>query len=166
YGPHDGLRRPIRARATLVELWRPLRRKVAVQIEPLQRRRNLDRHPAVVLDPSLGDESVERPAVRTVHRLAPYQQLRLRGVPPPRPIRILDAHVEHAAVAVQILDPQSVVLLLTWIRAHARADEPALFEPVLSAVGIQPRDHVEDACIQSPSDDLVLSVADQQLVNQ
>jgi hypothetical protein len=99
-------------------LRRPLRREVPVQIEPLERRRDLDRDAVVVLDPPLRQEAVERPVVRPVDRIAAYQKPGLLRMPLPGAVRVLDAHVEHSPVAVGVLHPQPVVLLLARVRPH------------------------------------------------
>ena len=104
HGSHLRLGRRIRAGPTLLVLRHPLGREVAVEIETLERRRDLDRDAVVVLDPSLGQETVERTVVGRVDRLAANQQLLFVRVPAPRAVRVLDPHVEHATVTVEIFD--------------------------------------------------------------
>src|SRR5947207_500929 len=82
---------------------------------------------------------------------------------PPRAVRILDAHVEHPPIAVEVLDLQTVLGLVARIRPHARADETALLQPAFRTVRVQARDDVEGACAERARDELVLPVLAQQL---
>ena len=81
--------------------------------------------------------------------------LRMRA---PGSVRILDPHVEHAAVTVDVLDLQSVLRLVARIGPDAGADEPPLLQPALRTVGIQARDDIEDARVEHSGDLVVLSV--------
>src|SRR5207237_1774495 len=94
-----------RPRALLLVLGGPFGREVAVEVEPFERRRGLDREPVVVLDPSLGQMAVERPVVGAVDGIAADKHARLLRMTLPRAVRVLDTHVEHASVAVDVLNP-------------------------------------------------------------
>src|SRR5439155_14413452 len=85
---------------------------------------------------------------------------------PPGAVRILDTHVEHPSVTVDVLDLQTVVRLLARVRSHARPNEAALLEPALGSVRVQARDDVEDARVEDLRNLLVLSVPGEKPVDQ
>ena len=62
------LRERERAGAGLLALGRPLDREVAVEVEALERRRDLDRHPVVVADRPFPEQSVELAVLRVPRR--------------------------------------------------------------------------------------------------
>ena len=85
----------------------------------------------------------------------------------PGAVRILEAHHQDPAVAVDVLLVQAVLLVEPRIGPDAGADEPRpVGERELGAVGVQARDDVERARVEAARDLLVAPVAAQQLVEE
>ena len=145
---HFGLRRRERPRAQLLEFLPPARRKIAVEIEPLLRLLEAHRVAVVVLDRPLGQDLVVRAA--GLDRIAPDHEPRLLRMVLPQAVGIGDAHLQDAAVAVDVLDGESLdLLLVVRIRPRARADPFRLVgERPFGAVRIDPRAEVERARVE------------------
>src|SRR5207302_6762313 len=131
------LRRGKRACPPLLMLGCPFRREVAVEVEPLNRPRNFDLDAVEVEETALLQQAIEGAVVGPVDRVSPDQQALLLRMRAPGSVRILDPHVEHAAVTVDVLDLQSVLRLVARIGPDAGADEPPLLQPALRPVGSQ-----------------------------
>ncbi len=155
----------VRAGATLLGLHRPLHRKVAVQIEALERRRDLDRHTVVIPDPPLPEHPEVLAALLV--GVAPDHQPRLIGMRLPGAVGIADPHHQDPAVSVQVLLVEPVELLDERPRTGARPDEARpLGERQLGAVGVQAWDDVERAGVEDAGDSLVAAVLGEEPVDQ
>ena len=155
--PDLGLRRRVGAGAALLCFDRPLHRKVAVQVEALERRRDLDRHAVVVPDPPLPEHPEVLAALLV--GIAPHHEPRLVRMRLPGAVGIADPHHQDAAVSVEVLLVEAINLLDERPRAGARADEAGpVGERQLRAVGVEPWDDVERAGVDDASDALVAAV--------
>ena len=119
---HLGLAGRIVAGADLLVLLAPARREVAVEVEPFEVGVDLDRQAVVV-----PDQRPRASAGSTRRRTRPARA-RPSGAGPsrallPRAVRIGDAHVEDAAVAVDVLGGEAVDrLLVERVAPRRRAD--------------------------------------------
>ncbi len=153
---HLGLGGRVRAGAELLELLPPVRREVAVEVEALRvagHAGDADRGAVIVLDAAFGQQAVVLAAGR-IERIAPHQQFWLLRVLLPRPVGIGDAHLQDAAVAVEVLGNQPLDrLFVERIAARRRAHvlRPVGHRP-LGAVGIDARADVERARIERAAD--------------
>ncbi len=162
--PDLGLGRRVRARAMLLGLDCPFHREVAVQVEPLERRCDLDRDAVEVPNPAFPEQPEVLAALLV--RVAPDHEPRLLRMRLPRAVRIADPHHQDAPVAVEILLVEPVELLREGPGPSAGADEPGpVGQCQLGAVGVQPRDDVEDACVEGARHPLVASVPREQAVH-
>src|SRR5438874_42484 len=84
----------------------------------------------------------------------------------PGTVRVLDAHVEHTPVTVEILDTETVRRVFPRIRPNARADEATLLETRLGPVRVQARDDIEGTSVERARHELVLAMSDEQPVNE
>ena len=145
-----GLGERERPGAELLALGFPLDREVAVQVEALERGRDLDLDAVVVPDQALPEHPVERAVLGSLVRVTGGHQARVVRVRLPGSVRILEAHHQDAPVAVEVLLVQPVLLVEPRIRPDARADEVRLVrERRLGAVRSQPRHDVEDARVEA-----------------
>jgi hypothetical protein len=150
----------------LLEFLPPARGKIAIEVEAVARTLHSQRVAVVALVAAFGKNAVIRAA--GFRRLAAHHQPRLLRVRLPQPVRILDAHLQDAPVAVDVLDDQSLdFVLVERIRPRARAHPPRLFgERPLGTVGIDARAHVERARIERARDVGVATVLRQQRVHE
>ena len=165
-GAHLRLRRRIRARAQLLELLPPRRGKVAVEVEPLHGPLHAQRVAVVVLERALGHDPVVRAA--RLGRLAPDHEARLVRVRLPDAVGVGDAHLQDQAVAVDVLDRQSLdVLVAVRVGPRARADPLGLGgERPFGAVRVDARAHVERAGVERARDVGVHAVLRDQRVQE
>jgi hypothetical protein len=86
----------------------------------------------------------------------------------PQPVRVAQAHLQDAAVAVDVLDGEALdFLLVVGIRPRARAHElRAVGERPFGAVWIDPRTQVERAGVEGARDFGVAAVAGEQRVQE
>ena len=167
---HLGLAGGEGAGAELLELLPPARRKVAVQIEALGvaiDAGHRDRLAVVVGDAALGHHAVVVAAGR-IERVASHHELRLRRMLLPRAVGVSHAHLQQAAVAVDILGQQALGrLLVVRIAACRRAHvaRPVGHRP-FGAVGVDARRHVQRAGVELARDLLVVAVVLQQPVDE
>ncbi len=161
------LRERERPGAVLLALGFPFDREVAVQVEALVRRRDLDLDAVVVPDQPLPEQPVERAVLGPLVRVARRQQARIVRVRLPGSVRVLETHHQDPPVAVEVLLVQPVLLVEPRIRPNARADEARLVrERRLGAVRGQPRHDVEDARVEAARHLGIAPVAAQELVEQ
>ena len=161
------LGRRVRAGAALLGLGRPLHREVAVQVEALERRRDLDRDAVVVPDPPLPEQPVEL-AVLVLVGVAPDHQPRLVRMRLPGAVRV--ARPASSGSGRRRRCPPRRARRAPRRSGHGRMLERTKRGRSASASsapsGIQPRDDVEARVSSAPSHLLVAAVAREQPVDQ
>ena len=162
--PHLGLGGRERTGALLLGLGSPVGGPVPVQVEALQWRRDGNRDAVPVADRPLGQDAVE--VAFDVVRESGDEQARVVRMRFPRAVPVGHAHEEHAAVSVDVLPLETVLGLVAWIRAHARATEAPVGEARVGSVRVHARDDVERAGVDRVGDALVLAVAVEQAVEE
>src|SRR5690349_21181610 len=163
---HLWLRGRIGARAMLLVLLPPERRKVAVEVQTLFRRLNRDLHAVEVAQLALWQHAVILSA-RLVW-LAAHQQARLLRADFPGAVGIGDAHGQDTTVAVNVFGQQAVyVLFIVGVGARAGADElRRIGQRPFRAIGIDARADIEGAGIEAAGDVVVVAIAAGQRVEQ
>jgi hypothetical protein len=164
HGPHFGLARGVGAGAELFVFLAPEGREVAVQVQALAVAVHLDLQAVEVDEGALGHHPVVGAA--ELARLARDHQPRLVGVALPGAVRVGHAHLQHAAVAVDVLDRQAVHrLLVERIGPGGRADEARLVgQRQLGAVGVQARAEVDHPGVEQLGDPGIAAMPGHQLV--
>ncbi len=154
----------IRAGSGLLVLRSPIGGPVAVEVETFEWRRDGDGHAVPVVDRPLREHTVE--VAFEVVGLPGDEQPRIIGVRLPGPVRVAKPHHEDTPVAVDVLAVEAVLQLLAWVRPNARPPEPAVGEPGLCAVRVDPRNDVKRACVEGVRDARILAVVVEQPVEQ
>ncbi len=134
--------------ALLLEFLAPARRKIPVEIEPLQRALDFQRKTIVAVIAALGhDPVVGSPGLG---RVTPHHQAWLLRMRFPQAVGIGNAHLQDAPVAVDVLDDEAIRLLFVERIRTRRRTHP--FRPVrkrpFRAVGIDPRANVESPRVE------------------
>jgi hypothetical protein len=81
--------------------------------------------------------------------------------------RVGNAHLQDAAIAINILGVEAVLLVLERIRSRAGADVPRLpGQCPLRAVGVEPRHHVDGLLVKYARDLGVAAIALGQLLDE
>src|SRR5207249_8942191 len=105
----------------LLALALPDNREVAVEVEPLERSRELHGEAVVVADPALREDPVVLASIFV--GLPPDHQPRVLRGDLPLAARVLETHLEQAAVAVDVVAEQAVGLVEVGVGPDPAADE-------------------------------------------
>ena len=164
HGAHFGLAGGIGARAHLLELLPPVGGEVAVEVETFAVGVGADLQSVEVLQRAFGDQPVVLATEFT--RLARHHHARVALVLLVGAVRVGHAHLQHAAVAVDVFHRQAFYrLFVVGVVARAAANMARLVgQRQLGAVGVQARHHVDHARVQQVLDLHVGVVSRQQLV--
>ena len=147
-GANLRFRRRIRSRTLLLEFLPPARREIAVEIESVPGSLDLQRMAVEAVVAAFGNDAVI--SAPRFNRIAAHHQARLLRMRLPQSVRILDAHLQDAAIAVDVLDRQSLVgLLVERIGACAGAYPLRVIgQRPLGAIGVDARADVERASVE------------------
>ena len=161
---HLGLAGRVWTGAGLLELLPPHRREVAVQVQALEVGVDLDLQAVVIRQRAFGHHA---PVVATeLAGLARDHQPGVLRVALPATVRVGQAHVQHPAVAVDVLGGQALDRrLVVGVRPGRRADMARLVgQRQLGAVRVEPRAEVDHPGVEQLGDAGVAAVARCQLV--
>ena len=165
-GAHFRFRDGKRPGPELLEFLPPARREIAVEIESLFRLLHPQRVAIPAFDAPLGQDTVIGAA--HLHRIAPDHQPRLLRMVLPEAVGVGDAHLQDAAVAVDVLDRQAFdFLFVVRVRTGAGTDPLRLVgERPFGAVRVDPRANVEGAGVEGARDVRILAVLRDQRVQE
>ncbi len=126
----------------------------------------MDRDPVKIAQQPLGQQPVIGPA--GFDRVAPHHQPRIIRVGFPGAIRIFHAHAQDAPIAVNILLKQPLHrFFVVRIGPGAGTDDPGLVrQRPFGSIGVDARDDVKSARIESLGDTGFLPVTGDELVNE
>ena len=144
----------------------PMHRKVAVQIQPFQRRRHFYQGAIIVANTPLRQQPVIVTTGQII-RLARDEQTRMIGMGLPGAVRVFEPHLQDTAVAINILHVQPIQLILAGIRPGAAADKLGVVgQRPLRAIRIEPGHDVKDPAVQQVAQPGVTVITAKQLMNQ
>ena len=143
FGQRPGLRlgERIVTSARLLRFYLPVGGKVAVEIEPVLRRRQRDFDAVVFANQTFGIDAIKDPL--HIVKAARHQQPRISIRNFPVATGILNAHRQEQAIAVDILRVQTVALFFVRIHARTAAHPTGICQHVLDAIWTDDGDDIE-----------------------
>ena len=148
-----GLRQRVIARTG--HLGAPAGGEVAVQIEPFRRRRRRDVEAVEVLDGAFVEHAVAGHVGVDAGRRDGHEQPVVVGMGDPRAVGVGEAHLEDAAVAIDVLLVETGPAMGVGERPRSHAGSPesgTVGEHPLGTIGVHPGHDVERAGAQRPGD--------------